>query len=772
MKRFALYLGLAIALVTSCSTKEVDFQTPIRDDVVFYAALEQPAEDGTKVYANEDLLLRWTADDRVSIFNKVTYNQEYRFTGETGDNGGSFSKVGDEFATGNAIPHVVSVYPYQNSTKISEDENLTIELPAEQLYADNTFGLGANTMVSVTSDNLLQYKNVGGYLVIKLYGEGVSVSSITLKGNNGEKLAGKASVAMPLDGTPSLVLANDASDEITLVCDLPVELGTSADESKDFWFVVPPVSFSKGFSITVFGDGGVFEKTTTKSITIERNNLSKMSPIEVTLSHPNSVIFYTSSDGEIVSPQFEDAFGANIVYNKYINGIGIISFDGEVTSIGSYAFSDCSNLSSVTLPKSVTSIGYAAFLRCGNLTSVTIPDSVTEIGASAFVLSGLTSVFIPDSVTSLEDTAFTNCENLASFSGKYASSDGRYISDNGRLISFAPAGLSSYSIPESITSIGNSAFYYCRYLSSVEIPNSVTSIGISAFAATALTSVLIPSSVTSIGVNAFGLCWAMNSITLEATIPPSANGWMFDASVSFIIFVPASSVEAYRSAEGWCEYADRIQAIPSVPEAVDLGLSVKWASFNIGATKPEESGDLYAWGDSELYYVRLDPLTWKDGKEAGYAYLSYKWCMGDFNTLTKYCTDPDFFGYNGFADGKTVLDLEDDAAHVVLGGNWRMPTDAEWTELREKCTWTWTTQNSVRGRLVTGRNGNSIFLPAAGYRNNTDLYEVGSCGSYWSSSLDTDNSEFAWAISFYSNAINRGSVDRCDGFSVRPVYAE
>ena len=211
----------------------------------------------------------------------------------------------------------------------------------------------------------------------------------------------------------------------------------------------------------------------------------------------------------------------------------------------------------------------------------------------------------------------------------------------------------------------------------------------------------------------------------------------------------------------------------STPEAVDLGLpsGLKWASFNLGASKPEEYGDYYAWGETEPYYSSLDPLTWKDGKDAGYAWSSYKWCMGSDKTLTKYCNFSSY-GFNGFTDNKTVLDLEDDAAHMNLGGTWRMPTDAEWTELREKCTWTWTTQNGVDGRLVTASNGNGIFLPAAGYRRDADLYGVGSYGHYWSSSLYTGNPSRAWYVDFYSRNVYGSYSSRYIGFSVRPVYAE
>ena len=283
MKRFALYIGLVAGIVASCSTKENDFVAPEQEDEVFYASFEKPVEYHTRVYANEDLLLRWTTNDRVSIFNKITYNQEYRFIGQTGDYEGGFNKVDNpEFMTGSEIPHVISVYPFQRQTRVSENEVITVSLPAEQSYAQNSFGLGDNTMVSVSSGNLLQYKSVGGFLVINLYGKNVTIESITLKGNNGEILAGDATVTMPLNGVPSAVTADNGSTEITLTCDTPVKLSETPEESTQFWFVVPPVTFSKGFTITVREyTGEVIEKSTSKSITIERNNLSKMSPIEV-----------------------------------------------------------------------------------------------------------------------------------------------------------------------------------------------------------------------------------------------------------------------------------------------------------------------------------------------------------------------------------------------------------------------------------------------------------------------------------------------------------
>ena len=188
-------------------------------------------------------------------------------------------------------------------------------------------------------------------------------------------------------------------------------------------------------------------------------------------------------------------------------------------------------------------------------------------------------------------------------------------------------------------------------------------------------------------------------------------------------------------------------------EYVDLGLSVKWASYNIGATKPEEFGDYFAWGETAT--------------KTTYDWSTYKHCRGSNTTLTKYNTNSSY----GTVDNKTKLDAIDDAAVVNWGGSWRMPTDAEWTELREQCTWTWTTQNGVYGRKVTSKsNGNSIFLPAAGYRGVSSLNDAGDYGYYWSSSHIKDYPYRAWGENFCSSDMNRDyATGRCLGRSVRPV---
>ena len=206
----------------------------------------------------------------------------------------------------------------------------------------------------------------------------------------------------------------------------------------------------------------------------------------------------------------------------------------------------------------------------------------------------------------------------------------------------------------------------------------------------------------------------------------------------------------------------------AVPELVDLGLSVPWASFNLGASSPQDYGDYFAWGETEPYYSRLEPLAWKPGRESGYDWPSYKWCAGDEATLLKYSSQADY-GYCGFVDNKTVLDPEDDAAHVLLGEGWRMPTYEEMQELVDQCIWEQAVQNGVHGRKVTGPSGNSIFLPAAGRWGYQYLNASGTEGGYWTSSL-SDYPHIARGLNYWSDEISTLGNGRIYGYSIRPVH--
>ena len=180
-------------------------------------------------------------------------------------------------------------------------------------------------------------------------------------------------------------------------------------------------------------------------------------------------------------------------------------------------------------------------------------------------------------------------------------------------------------------------------------------------------------------------------------------------------------------------------------EAVDLGLSVKWATCNVGASSPEEYGDYFAWGET----------TTKS---------SY-----DEDNSTTYGLSTSTLQSRGIIGSDGNLTAAYDAATANWGGSWRMPTLDEMEELLNKCTWTWTTQNGVNGQLVTGPNGNSIFLPAAGYRDGTNFVDRGSRGYYWSATLYENDSNRAYDILFNDGYHFWGYYGRYFGHGVRSV---
>ncbi|MCQ2287623.1 MAG: hypothetical protein MJZ74_00805 [Muribaculaceae bacterium] len=194
-------------------------------------------------------------------------------------------------------------------------------------------------------------------------------------------------------------------------------------------------------------------------------------------------------------------------------------------------------------------------------------------------------------------------------------------------------------------------------------------------------------------------------------------------------------------------------------EYVDLGLpgGVLWATCNIGASKPEEYGLYFAWGETVGYAMDESQL---------FDWAHYKWCNGKHDSLTKYCTSSSY----GLVDNKKVLDAADDAATANWGNGWRMPTEQEIKDLYDsKYTSTkWVKVNGVKGRRITSKsNGNSIFLPAAGLRSTSYFLYEGSQGEYWSS--DHGSSDYAHGLVFESGRVHCFGRSRCDGRSVRAV---
>lgn len=547
--------------------------------------------------------------------------------------------------------------------------------------------------------------------------------------------------------------------------------------------------------------------------------------------------------------------------------IGAVIIPNTMKSISSHAFYDCWKLTSVTIPNSVTSIDGQAFYRCISLTSVDIPNSVTYIGIQAFwQCTSLTSIVIPNSVTSIESSAFSGCSNLTSvnipssvtFISSYAfngtrwynnQSDGLLYLDNWLLgykgdqltgeLTIAEGtkgiagsafyrcnGLTSISIPNSVTYINEYAFSECTGLTSVNIsnlevwcnisfasnpleyahhlylngeeimdlviPTSVTSISSLAFSGcTYLNSVTIPNSVTTIGHRAFQNCSNLSSVTalMEEPFAINSNTFYSGTYTSATLYVPQDTRVKYWLTGGWKLFNEVVEINASYsydvngdgevnsaditclankilgisvsgvelsytscpddhhPHLIDLGLPscTKWACCNIGASKPEEHGGYYAWGETEEKDV-------------------YNW-----NTYIHYVPS----SYTNIQEND-IASTEYDAATANWGASWRMPSLEQITELTRYCSSVWTTQNGVNGRVFTGPNGATLFLPAAGLIRDSELYDVGSCGLYRSSTHDMSNAYYAYELYFDSSgmwsSIFNGYL--CNGFPVRSVQID
>ncbi len=259
-----------------------------------------------------------------------------------------------------------------------------------------------------------------------------------------------------------------------------------------------------------------------------------------------------------------------------------------------------------------------------------------------------------------------------------------------------------------------------------------------------------------------GICWGTshNPTTSGSHANSGTGTGSFTVNMTGLTANTTYYVRAYAVNSAGTSYGSEVSftTLPSggTHAYVDLGLpsGLLWATCNVGADNSEDYGDYFAWGETQ--------------PKSDYSWSTYQYCNGSDNTLTKYCSNSSY-GYNGFTDNLTTLQPSDDAATAQWGSGWRMPTQAECQELVDNTTFTWTTQNGVKGCLFTATNGNSLFLPAAGYRDGTSLYGAGTGGYYWSSSLITDNPSDAWKLLFHSDNCHMSINVRYYGLSVRPV---
>ena len=408
------------------------------------------------------------------------------------------------------------------------------------------------------------------------------------------------------------------------------------DEAQDWVTIAPSTRGLSTYSTTlnIAENNSGKERNCVVKVTSQGNN--EIFAEYTIVQNPRYCLYYTSSNGEIVQPNDSSVFGATIISNTYIDGVGVIEFNAPIPKIGYEAFRGCSSLTSVTIPDSVTTIGKRAFAWCESLASATIPDSVTEIGDAAFngcrsitditipnsiiTISedtfygcrSLTNVTIPNSVITIDEEAFASCSSLTSvtFGNSVQNVKNKAFTDctsltsvhindlsawcnisfdydanplyyahnlyiNGELMTdlTIPSNITeikygafnkcncitNVTISDSVTAIGTWAFGYCRNLISAIISDSVTTVGEYAFYyCDSLTDLTIGSSVLKIEKSAFEYCDNLKNIYCKAVTPPTTEEYPFHYVYKQKIYVPMESVEAYKSAQGWSNYASDI----------------------------------------------------------------------------------------------------------------------------------------------------------------------------------------------------------------------
>lgn len=766
MNNSITFIAAALVLTLASCTAE---PLPIEDEgeITITATM---AENNTKTIIQEGTTkVLWEPADEVKVFYKTTGS---KFTSNNSEPVGVADFTGNLTITGffsegfSADTPLWGLYPYR-ADAVSDGESVTTTLRSLQTGRAGSFAKGMNITLAKSTNTKMAFYNVCGGIRFTLTQEGIK--EVVFQGQNDEDIAGVVKVAFS-EGLPAVQEIIEGQKTITL----SAPEGGAFETGQWYYIVALPGILSNGFKMTFNTDTQYATLKSSGSKTIKRGIFGSLvdadedlvfkdkeggePPITGNIVFADPIAksacvakFDTDGDGEVSVEEAEavtsfDGLFDNwktitsfneISYFKNVHSIsGVfngcykltsISIPENITDLGNYAFSNCSLLSSVVLPSSITMIGDYTFQKCSSLISVNIPSGVTAIGNNAFYgCTNLTQISLPDSLTSLGKKAFEDCSSLTQI-----------------------------SIPIGVTSIPASCFFNCRSLASITLPEGITSIGATAFNGANMWKLELPSSVSSIGGSCFGS--GIVCVILPSATPISVQSSTFDGVTG--IFVPFDLIDVYRRASDWSNCSSRLHSIDTYKNkdefilatsgAVNMGTSVKWAAYNVGATKPDEIGDYFAWGETE--------------PKENYTWRTYKFNLGTNQNgpFSKYVTSSAF----GNVDNKTVLDPENDAAHVNWGGSWRMPTEMEGSELKQTCFWELTSYGGINGFLVygIGGDGHIIFFPRV---NRTYVDD----GHYWLSSLYSSGAE-ARSLDLYSsnNSFGVGHYVRYLGFSVRPV---
>ncbi|MBR1487453.1 MAG: Ig-like domain-containing protein, partial [Bacteroidales bacterium] len=658
------------------------------------------------------------------------------------------------------------VYPYSenNSVTLSGSSNyLTTVVNDVQYGVADSYSPGQNIWIGRDLGLELSFKSL--LSGIKFTFSRDDIVMVTIKGNNGEYLAGKVNVLMD-SGVP---VVSDVVEGKTVLTLKPDGGGTFRSGAV-YRALFLPTNFTDGLTVSFLTSDGTSGNRAYGKLNFERNNPKNAAnadagatwqPLYVEMGPK---IFWATRNIGAVNPWDTGDYFAwgeteaktSYSWNTYKWGTA----NNELTK-----YNDDSTFGTVDNPAYLylqadddaarVNLGPGWLTPQKNDWQWLVDncdwewtDDYEGTGTSGYVVTSTVSGYTTSSIFLPAAGLYINAPARVGRAGNYWSGNhGRknVTGDEEQGMPYKAWYMNFTSSGHQVSSIDRfygipvRPMYYWSSVESVSLDQ--TSLTIAKDATAQLTATVLPESATNPAVT-----WSSS----DETIATVSDDGLVTGIKAGTATITVTTVDGNKTAS--CLVMVRKGINGHV--FVEMGDGLKWAITNVGATSEEEYGDYFAWGETAA--------------KSDYSWSTYfDNPSGDGKTFTKYALDK-----------KTQLDLSDDAASANWGGTWRMPTDAEWTALRNKDNfdWAWTGDyngTGVKGRIVTskvpGYEGNQIFLPATGYRNGTSLRDVGSSGYYWSSSLNTSDSYDAWGVYFSSGGVGRFDDYRCFGLSVRPV---
>ncbi|MBQ5613547.1 MAG: leucine-rich repeat domain-containing protein [Tidjanibacter sp.] len=585
MKRL-LFLCTMLSLLAGCSNDFEDTtQTPVGGTTesglptVISASVTEPeeeeveeeveekVEEGSRTHVVRDQFVFWDNGDAIAYFAGVT-KAKYTYNGASSVLDASFDLT--EESRISRIMNTNAVYPYDAAISCTFNgsvDQLTVNYPAEQTYANNSFGKGANLMVYMgnnpeVKDANLNFRNACGYFTIKLYSSKLkpaAIKSIKLTALGGEKIAGPATIVAGSNGIPQITMSNEGTSEVTLNCGNSGKvISNDAEHPTEFWFALPPTTFEQGVRIEVVDvEGTTYVKKTSNKIVVERNRIKPMAAFKFAYPTDNQLWYTRHSDSrELLGfyDTMENLFDAEYAKHYYDedNNLFVIEFKEPLKVIKEKAFlsyglhkDESRDIATITLPEQLTTIEEEAFYDSG-ITEFVVPGSVTYIGEDCFVVcSKLRSViFYPSPDNTPLEIAIT--PSLGNDQGPFAYNGAVSLSyiyvnrdifltkggepftpdndDEGIFSCSSAAPVGTLVIGEQLPEIYPYMFSGCS-IDNFEIPAHITKIGDGAFfGCKKLTTITIPSTVQSIGVDAFFNTTSLRTVIIEDSNEPLQLG--------------------------------------------------------------------------------------------------------------------------------------------------------------------------------------------------------------------------------------------------------